>query len=578
MVLLIAFAFIAGIVTVLSPCILPVLPIVLSSTVGGKEIGKARPLGVVVGFILGFTFFTLFLSTIVSFLRIPADSLRLFAVIVIAIFGVSFLIPQFQVFLEKLFSLFSRFIPQGGNKNGQGFWSGLIIGLSIGLLWTPCVGPILASVISLAITGTITLSAIIITLAYAMGTAIPLLIVLIGGQQLLRKVPWLLKNTGNIQKGFGIVMILTAIAIFYNYDRIFQTFILNTFPQYGIGLTRFEDTEQIREQLKTVQEKGSAHKDEDMGKPMFDLLPKGTKAPELVPGGVWLNSSPLTLKQLKGKVILLDFWTYSCINCQRTLPYLRKWFNTYRAKGLIIIGVHSPEFAFEKNESNVAQAIKDFGLLYPVVQDNDFATWRAYDNHYWPAKYLIDKEGYIRYMHFGEGAYDETEKVIQELLQETGVTDVSRAIHNPQYSNYAQTPETYLGYVRIDRFVSPETIVPDMIAKYTAPAKISENAVAYEGSWVVREEYANPQKGAALLFNFDAKEVFLVMRTRGIPAKINVLLDGDIQGFGKDNHQGIVTVDADRLYKVINLEDSGRHILRLDFEDNNAELYAFTFG
>src|SRR3990167_7742555 len=417
MMLLIAFAFLAGVITILSPCILPILPIVLSSTIGGKEIGKSRPIGVVIGFVLSFTFFTLFLSTIVRFSGISADALRLVSVLVIAGFGASLLIPQFQVLLERLFSKLAGFIPS--NQNRTGFGGGLLIGFSVGLLWTPCVGPILASVISLAITGTVTFDAFLITLAYSLGTAIPMFLIMLGGQNALRRVPWLLSNTARIQKLFGVLMILVAIGIYFNVDRRFQTYILNAFPKYGIGLTKFEDNELIRNQLD--KKAGTEVKKEDMGKPLFDLIePKGVKAPEIIPGGVWFNSEPLTLEKLRGKVVIIDFWTYSCINCQRTLPYLRDWNKKYKDKGLVIIGVHAPEFEFEKSEKNVADAIKDFKLTYPIVQDNEFETWRAYNNRYWPAKYFIDKEGYIRYSHFGEGAYDESEKVIQELLKETG--------------------------------------------------------------------------------------------------------------------------------------------------------------
>jgi thiol-disulfide isomerase/thioredoxin len=463
------------------------------------------------------------------------------------------------------------------NQNRSGFGGGLLIGLSIGLLWTPCVGPILASVISLAITGTVTLDAFLITLAYSLGTAIPMFLIMLGGQNALRQVPWLLANLAHIQKLFGVLMILTAIGIFFNVDRRFQTFVLNTFPHYGAGLTKFEDNELIRNQLD--KKTGEEIKKEDMGKPMFDFIePKGVKAPEIIPGGVWFNSQPLTLKELKGKVVIIDFWTYSCINCQRTLPYLRDWNEKYKDKGLVIIGVHAPEFEFEKNEKNVAQAIKDFNLTYPIVQDNDFATWRAYNNRYWPAKYFIDKEGYVRYSHFGEGAYDESEKVIQELLKEAGATDISSEINNPTYQIQARTPETYLGYGRIDRFASSETIKKDALSTYSAPESLGSNQMAYTGNWNIMEEYANPQKGAKLYLNFDAQEVFLVMRTKGSPAKVKVYVDDKLQNFGEDNIGGTVTVDKDTLYKLIKLPTPGKHNLRLEFEDSNAELYAFTFG
>src|SRR3989338_699039 len=248
MILLIAFVFLAGIITVLSPCILPILPIILTSSIGGVNTGKSRPIGVVIGFILSFTFFTLFLSTIVRLSGISADTLRFVSVFVVSGFGISLLIPQFQVLVERLFSKLAGFVPTSQYRSG--FGGSLLIGFSVGLLWTPCVGPILASVISLAITGTVTFDAFLITLAYSLGTAIPMLLIMLGGQTALKKVPWLLANLVNIQKLFGILMIITAIGIFYNVDRKFQTFVLNTFPQYGIGLTKFEDNELIKNQLQ----------------------------------------------------------------------------------------------------------------------------------------------------------------------------------------------------------------------------------------------------------------------------------------------------------------------------------------
>ena len=575
MILLIAFAFLAGVITVLSPCILPILPIILSSSIGGVNTGKSRPMGVVIGFILSFTFFTLFLSTIVKLSGIPAETLRFVSVLVIAGFGISLLVPQFQLLVERLFSKLAGFMPSSQGKTG--FGGGLLIGFSVGLLWTPCVGPILASVISLAITGTVTFDAFLITLAYSLGTAIPMFLIMLGGQNALRRVPWLLSNLGLIQKFFGVVMILTAIAIFFNIDRRFQTYVLSTFPQYGTGLTTFEDNELIRNQLD--KKNGNDVKKEDMGKPLFNLVdPKRVTAPEIISGGVWFNSEPLTLEQLKGKVVVIDFWTYSCINCQRTLPYLRDWNEKYKDKGLVIIGVHAPEFEFEKSEKNVDQAIKDFALTYPIVQDNNFATWRAYNNRYWPAKYFIDKEGYIRYSHFGEGAYDESEKIIQELLKEAGVTDISSSINNPTYTIQAKTPEIYLGYARLDGFASPEQIKQNTLSTYSSPANLGSNTIAYAGNWNVMEEYANPQKGAQLLLNFESKEVFLVMRSKGSSARVKVYVDDKLQYFGADTIDGIVTVDKDTLYKLINLPTPGRHILRLEFEDNNAELFAFTFG
>lgn len=581
MILLALFAFVAGIVTVLSPCILPVLPIILSSSIGDVSIGKSRPIGVVIGFVSSFTLFTLFLSAIVNAIGVSADTLRLLSVVVIAGFGFSLLVPRVQFALEALSSKLTRFIPT--TSSGNGFLSGLLIGVSLGLLWTPCVGPILASVITLAVTGAVSFSAFFLTFAYSAGAALPMLLVMWGGRTLLRRVPWLLSHGGVIQRVFGVVMIVTAFAIAVQADRKFQTFILSVFPRYGSGLTSFEDTGFIRRELEKLRGDQPTENDartSDVGKPLFDLQPKGVPAPEIVSGGVWISSTPLSLKELRGKVVLIDFWTYSCINCQRTLPYLRAWNEKYAEKGLVIIGVHAPEFEFEKNADNVRKAVLDFGLTYPIVQDNNFATWRAYGNHYWPAKYFIDAEGNIRYRHFGEGDYDGSERVIQELLREAGEQNVPTVTNNPSYTVLAQTPETYVGFARLERCVSPESIHNNERFRYTAPETLPSNQFAFSGEWTVADEYAAPEAGSALLFRVDAQDVFVVMRPKaaGSSARVRVLLDGMTRDFGADNHEGIVSVDADRLYHVIHLPVPGPHLLRLEFEDGGADVYAFAFG
>ena len=575
MLILAGFSFLAGVVTILSPCILPVLPIVLSCSIGG---GKRRPFGVVIGFVLSFTLFTLFLTTIVRAIGIPLDILRNISIFIILVFGISFLLPKFQLLLERLFTKLSSLTPNTSGKSG--FSGGLLIGISIGLLWTPCVGPILGSVISLALTGTVTGVALLITLSYSAGTAIPMLAIVYGGRSLLNRVPWLLRNTAKIQKIFGVVMILTAIAIYFNIDRNFQAYILDKFPNYGVGLTKLEDNNQVKDRLKRLDNSEELPK-EDMGKPMFDIIDDMGTAPELIYGGEWFNSEPLKISELRGKVVLIDFWTYTCINCIRTLPYLKSWHEKYKDDGLVIIGVHTPEFEFEKSAQNVAAAIKDFELKYPIMQDNNYATWRAYDNHYWPAKYLINKDGRIVYTHFGEGAYDETEKVIQKLLSETG-REVNDEIDNPTYSLYSRTPELYLGFSRMQYFATPYQLMPDKKYIYSSPEVISRDSFAFSGEWEVGSEYSMPSQSANLILEFEAKEVFLVMRpVNDLEGRIKVYLDGepvDSAKDGEDVKEGVVLVDTDRLYKLIRLDTPGQHNLRLEFQDANVEIYAFTFG
>ena len=551
MILLILFAFLGGVVTILSPCILPILPIVLSSSSGGKR----KPLGVVTGFVLSFTFFTLFLTSIVRATGIPADSLRFVSIIVIAGFGLSFLIPQFQLLVERLFSKLSSLIPQRQNLK-EDFASGFVIGLSVGLLWTPCVGPILASVISLALTGSVTGTAFVITLAYSLGTAIPMFGVMYGGRELLTRNPWLVRNTANIQKGFGVLMIITAVGIYFNIDRQFQAYILTRFPQYGAGLTKFEDNESIKKQLEDMNKKPKK-------KSLLPILNEDYGlAPEIIEGGKWFNlpadKQSLKIADLRGKVVLIDFWTYTCINCIRTLPYLRAWHEKYKDRGLVIIGVHTPEFEFEKNPENVQKAIQDFGLKYPVIQDNDYATWRAYDNRYWPAKYLIDKDGRIRYTHFGEGEYDTTEKKIQELLAEAGrkIEEETTKIQD-ETPRGMQTPETYLGSLRMER-------------KSDNPEGLPLHYFSLDGDWKVAQEYSESGKKSSLTLHYYGAKVFLVMNPANGNGKVKVYLDGKLIN--------TITLDKDRLYDLVKLKEKGDHILKLEFLNEGIKIFAFTFG
>ncbi len=573
MIILIGFAFLAGIVTVLSPCILPILPIVLSGSLGG---GRRRPLGVVTGFVASFTIFTLFLSAIVKAFGISADWLRTFSIIVIGLFGLSLLMPQTQLTLEKIFSRFFGIIPQGRKRSG--FGGGLVIGLSLGLLWTPCVGPILASVISLALSGSVTGNAFFITLAYAIGTAIPMLAVVVGGRTLIQKNPRLTSHAAIIQKAFGIIMIVLAVSIFLNLDRRFQAYIITKFPQYGSGLTRFEDNAAVRKQLEGIK---ASPDNSIVGKPMNINSQGFPAAPEIIPGGSWFNSKPLTIKSLKGKVVLVDFWTYTCINCIRTLPYIRDWSTKYKDDGLVIIGVHTPEFEFEKDTTNVKNAISDFKLTYPIVQDNNYATWNAYDNHYWPAKYLIDKDGKVRYTHFGEGEYDATEQAIQDLLKEKGAKVTSR-IQNSEYRVETQTPETYLGYARLQALIPTQNISRDKSIIYSNDFSIPTNNFALTGSWTIAPEYARPDFGARLEFNFNSRQVYLVMRpkNKGRAGRVKVYLNNKVvtTEAGEDIKDGIVTVNDDRLYTLINQDSGKQGILKLEFLDGYLELFAFTFG
>lgn len=375
-------------------------------------------------------------------------------------------------------------------------------------------------------------------------------------------------------------MILTAVSILTNYDKFIQARLLDAFPSYSIFLNQLESNDRVKKELDSL--KG---KDTETAVPM--RFPKANglanygPAPEFVGINQWLNSEGITMADLKGKVVLVDFWTYTCINCIRTLPHVTTWYNTYKDDGFVVIGVHTPEFEFEKNTNNVQSAIDQYEILYPVAQDNDFATWKAYDNHYWPAKYLIDAEGNIRYVHFGEGKYEETEEAIRTLLEEKGqavkktMTDVADT--TPRFE---QSPETYLGYARAERFASSEKLQFGP-RTYTKPEVFDDNEFAFSGQWNVQEEYSESIEDGVLHMKFDGNKVFLVMHPTTANQKVHVFLDKkrvDESNQGTDVVDGTVTVSEPKLYELIDLKGKrGTYLLELKL-DNGVQVFAFTFG
>jgi cytochrome c biogenesis protein CcdA/thiol-disulfide isomerase/thioredoxin len=425
MVILILFATLSGLVTVLSPCILPALPIVLSSSAAS---GRARPLGVITGLMISFSLFTLAISKIVSLLGLSANALRLGAVVIIAILGLSLLIPAFNQWVELLLSALPGSV-NGNSTQGAGFWQGFLTGASLGLIWAPCAGPILAAVTTLAATQTITFGAALVVIFYAIGSGIPLLLIAYGGRAFINKVSFLSRNLEKVQQTFGAVMVLTALLIAFNMDTLVTSWVTEMVPSsWTTSLNSFESNPVVSSQLIQLKQDASTDQKTEAPTatiPMQSIPPSGNNAlpnygpaPEFVEINHWINSQPLTMKDLKGKVVLVDFWTYTCINCIHTLPYVTDWYNKYHDQGFVVIGVHTPEFTFEHETSNVENAVKQYKIYYPVAQDNNYVTWGAYQNEYWPAEYLIDADGNLRYTHFGEGSYDETEKNIQQLLAE----------------------------------------------------------------------------------------------------------------------------------------------------------------
>jgi cytochrome c biogenesis protein CcdA/thiol-disulfide isomerase/thioredoxin len=591
LLVLIAFSFLAGVVTILSPCILPVLPIILTGVVGR---GRAKPWGVVVGFVASFTFFTLSLSSIVRWSGLSGDVLRSASIVLLAVFGLFLCIPALQLAFENIIT---RFLPQQGTAHkGQGFWSGAFVGVSLGLIWTPCVGPIMAAVITLAAASAVSAAAVLITLAYAFGTAVPMLAIMFSGRKLLDRASLVKTHAGVIQRSFGVVMVLVAVVLFKGYDRKLETWVLTRFPDYGSGLTALEKNDHVTKALDRLtgddRATASSTSAQDSlapagltgsGTPPLTRSARQLAAPDIIAGGQWFNSPPLSLKDLRGKVVVIDFWTYTCINCLRTLPELKAWHERYADQGLVIIGVHTPEFEFEKDPANVAKALQDLGLKYPVVQDNAYATWNAYGNRYWPAKYFIDKEGRVRATHFGEGGEAESEATVRRLLKEAGQKPGAYAGRH-DYSIEAGTPETYLGLGRTERFGSVESLKTGTAA-YTLAPELKLNDYAYEGEWAVADDHSSPAPGARLEFHFSAKDVFLVMRPEGQvnadPARVEIFIDGKPAApdeRGGDAPEGYVLVTEDRLYHLLSLKAAGEHTLTLKFMNGNVGVYAFTFG
>jgi cytochrome c biogenesis protein CcdA/thiol-disulfide isomerase/thioredoxin len=581
MVLLTIFAFVAGAGTALSPCVLPVLPIALSAGATG---GRRRPLGIVTGLALSFTFATVALVYVIDALGLPDDLLRTLAIVALAGFGAALVLPPVGARIEAALSrLTSRAAPRGG---GGGFGSGLLVGASLGLVYAPCAGPILAGVITVSASQPFTASRLTTALAYGLGSAAALYVLMLAGRRLTRR---LASGSGRFQQALGAVMVAVAVLMLFDLDTRFQTAIAKDLPSFLVNPTKeLEDGGDVRSELAKFRHGAregtiGARAGGGTGRTIPSSLPVLGDEPELAGTGRWFNSAPLTLAGLRGRhrVVLIDFWTYTCINCIRTLPHVTAWDARYRRDGLTILGVHTPEFPFEKDPGNVASAVRQNGIRYPVVQDNEYGTWNAFGNQYWPAKYLIDARGRVRYVHFGEGDYDVTEKAIRSLLAEAGAARLGGMTHASAQvpANGVTTPETYLGAARADGYVNGP-IVAGAHDYGRGQARIDDDQFAYRGRWTVGDESARAGPGARLDVRFGARRVFLVLGSPGRDRSLRVLLDGrpvPDRLAGADVRDGRVAVGPHRLYRLIDLPRVGRHRLSLEFE-RGIDGYAFTFG
>ncbi|MGH3127020.1 MAG: cytochrome c biogenesis protein DipZ, partial [Gaiellaceae bacterium] len=397
MLVLLGIAFVAGVITALSPCVLPVLPLLLAGSAASES--RWRPYAVMAGLVVSFTTFTLAGAALLSALGLPQDLLRTLAIAMLLLLAASLLSQRVARALERPFLVLTR-RPIARES------SGFVMGLSAGLVMVPCAGPVLAAVAALAATGEVTWRVVLVTIAYAIGHAVPLLAIAIGGQRLTCGVRVLRTHANVLRQGAGVIVALTAIAI-----------VLNAPEKLATAVPGYTQAFQDRVESSSTGERELARLGGADTAEAVEAERRG--APEIQGIERWINTpgeAPLTLGALRGRVVLVDFWTYSCINCLRTLPHLKAWDDAYRDAGLTILGVHSPEFAFERVPDNVSDAVDRLGIRYPVALDNEFATWRAYANQYWPAKYLIDRQGHVRFAHFGEGEYGRTEALIRQLL------------------------------------------------------------------------------------------------------------------------------------------------------------------
>ena len=575
MALLMLFALVAGAGTALSPCVLPILPAVLSAGVTG---GRRRPLGVVTGLALSFTFATVGLVYVINALGLPNGVARDIAIVVLFAFGFCLLIPPIG---DRVEAFASRLAPGPARFGGDGFGSGLIVGASLGLVYAPCAGPILAGVIVVSAAQDFTAGRLAVALSYAVGSAIVLYLLLLGGRRLSQR---LAPVRGRVQMALGAVMVLVAVAMTANLDTRFQTAIASDLPGFLVNPTGgLEDSHVVATNLAKVRQSGKPIVDPSQLDEPVSLSTYG-QAPDFTDTQDWFNTpggDSLSMGDLRGKVVLIDFWTYTCINCIRTLPYLEAWQQRYGRDGFTVVGVHSPEFPFEKDADNVQAAIRQNRLTYPVVQDNDLGTWNAWGNQYWPSEYLVDAQGNVREAHFGEGNYDETERAIRTLLQEAGHRDLgSGARASAQApSPDATTPETYLGAARARGWANG-TIHPGNQDFGAAPTELDTNQFAYSGHWGVTDEDATSGEGAGIDLEFNARRVFLVLGSTGQARQVQVLLDGKpipAALAGGDVRHGQATIRAQRLYRLVDLPAVARHRLSLKF-DPGVTGYAFTFG
>jgi len=643
--LLILLAYLGGALTILSPCILPVLPFVFS-TAGQSFRRGALPL--LAGMVLMFGLVAS-LAVVGGGWVVAANQYgRWLAMAVMAIFALALLWPGLADHLARPFVSAGNRITQLAQAKGEGSARmSFLLGIATGLLWAPCAGPILGLVLTGAALNGPSLQTTALLLAYAAGAATSLALALLVGGKVFSAMKQSLGMGEWLRRGTGALMLagVGAIALGLDTGLLAQISAGSTGQLEQTLLDRLEAGPPARRAMMAAGEKGAsmAHttgagsetpRQADAENAMAPMSPQGPAMMAAVGGAgamapeagaamsadagpamammaaehdsglpiegylpsldgaqEWLNSPPLSAQSLKGKVVLIDFWTYSCINCLRTLPYIKAWNEKYRKLGLVIIGVHAPEFAFERNVGNVKRAMKRLGIEYAVAIDNRFAIWKAFGNRYWPAHYFVDAQGRVRHHHFGEGNYEQSEQVIRQLLREAGApVDAAAAQVRGQGVEAAAdleqvgTPETYVGYARAENFASG-AMAKDQTRDYTVPQMLRLNHWGLAGAWKVEPERATLKSGGGrIAFRFRARDLHLVMGPGpdGQPVKFKVMVDGKAPG---DLHgvdvapDGAGSVTEQRLYQLVRApKEAGEHLFSIEFPSSGVSAYAFTFG
>jgi cytochrome c biogenesis protein CcdA/thiol-disulfide isomerase/thioredoxin len=548
--ILVPIAFAAGVITAFTPCILPVLPIVLA---GGAGAGTRRPYAIAAGLITTFTAFLLAGAWLWGLIGISAKhQIQIGAALLLAL-ALTLIVPKVGELVERPFLFVTR--RRAGDLGG-----GFFLGASLGLVFIPCGGPVLATLTANAATDRVGGWIVAIAIAYAAGAAVPLFAIAHGSRGLAARFR---QRAQAVRIAGGVLMAAAAVVIYQGWAENLQTKV----PGYAQWVQdAIEGNSAAKTRLDRLGGKGKAvfaSRGQLVGK--VALKDYGA-APDVHDISAWINSRPLSLAGLRGKVVLVDFWTYSCINCLRTLPYLKAWDARYRSKGLVILGVHTPEFAFERDLGNVRAAVKRLGVDYPVALDNGYGTWKAYSNNYWPADYLVDQAGRVRDVHFGEGDYAKTERNIRLLLEAGKAGPLPQAGRDADRTPLEiRTPESYLGYLRIGNYTG-SPLRTDRSAAYRFPASLTQDSYAYAGTWNVEGERIVAGENARLRLNFTARTVHLVLTGRGT---VTVELNG--------KPQRSVRIDGDRLYTLVTQERAADGLVELSFTPGLAA-YAFTFG